>query len=414
VRIPAKLTAVIAVALTCASAEIATGQRIRFPASQPGVTFAAGTGGGTYGAPQTFSGSTTVAPPNAQFGVAPPGYDSSATTQPGASFQGTIAPAPGWDPYANPSGPTFNPPPGSAPVVTGPPALFPDGITSPFEPGTYNFNQADGTIGGYQRFFKRSALEHTWLVGDAQPDNSEFEMHSSEVNGTVVFAFLYNRAPLEVTPGFALHLLEGPARAPGPGSPDLPAQLYDAYLDSAWRPQITPWLSADLGVRIGVYTDLQHTTSDSIRIMGRGLAILNLSQRWQVAGGVVYFDRLNLKLLPAGGVIWTPNPDTRFEIVFPRPKLTRRFSTIGTVDFSWVISGEYGGGSWTVQQAMVSDRIDYNDIRVSGGIEWASLSGLRGSIEAGYVFDREIIFDSPATPDFKPSDTFMLRGGLTY
>ena len=40
---------------------------------------------------------------------------------------------------------------------------------------------------------------------------------------------------------------------------------------------------------------------------------------------------------------------------------------------------------------------------------------MRGHIEAGYVFDREVIFaDSSMTPTFKPDDTFMLRGGVDF
>jgi hypothetical protein len=39
--------------------------------------------------------------------------------------------------------------------------------------------------------------------------------------------------------------------------------------------------------------------------------------------------------------------------------------------------------------------------------------GLSSRFEIGYVFGRRIKYTSD-TPDFHPSDTVMLRGGLTY
>ena len=52
------------------------------------------------------------------------------------------------------------------------------------------------------------------------------------------------------------------------------------------------------------------------------------------------------------------------------------------------IANEFGGGAWTIQRADgTSDRIDINDIRVSGGIEWTGPRGLTGFVEAGFVFN---------------------------
>ncbi len=81
----------------------------------------------------------------------------------------------------------------------------------------------------------------------------------------------------------------------------------------------------------------------------------------------------------------------------------------------WYVGGEYGGGAWTVERvANASDAIDYNDIRVILGLEWILQRGLRGHFEVAYVFDREIIFVGGPPANFKPDDTVMLRGGITY
>ena len=108
--------------------------------------------------------------------------------------------------------------------------------------------------------------------------------------------------------------------------------------------------------------------------MGRGLGVITLTPTVQIAAGVVYIDRVQIKLLPAGGIIWTPNPDARYEILFPNPKLARRWTTIGNTDVWLYATGEYGGGSWTIQRIGFTDQADYNDIRVGGGIEGVRLS----------------------------------------
>ena len=48
---------------------------------------------------------------------------------------------------------------------------------------------------------------------------------------------------------------------------------------------------------------------------------------------------------------------------------------------------------------------------MSGGFEWETQTFIRGHFEVGYVFDREVVFESGDPPPFKPDDTFMIRGG---
>jgi hypothetical protein len=61
----------------------------------------------------------------------------------------------------------------------------------------------------------------------------------------------------------------------------------------------------------------------------------------------------------------------------------------------------------------LSDQFDYNDLRVSGGLESFGLRGFHAFFEVGYVWDREIIYRFGA-PDFPASDTIMLRAGAAY
>ena len=153
----------------------------------------------------------------------------------------------------------------------------------------------------------------------------------------------------------------------------------------------------------------------------------------QLAAGVVYLDRLDVKLLPAGGVIWTPHPKARYEIVFPKPKIARYWFTSGTnTEWWWYITGEYGGGSWTIDRAFADpmrsgfhDRIDINDLRIGGGLEFRPIKSLDNSprafgrnyigyIEAAYIFDRQIVYKSWRPRSFDLSDTVMLRAGIRF
>jgi len=133
---------------------------------------------------------------------------------------------------------------------------------------------------------------------------------------------------------------------------------------------------------------------------------------------VVYIDRIHIKLLPAGGVIWTPDPDTRLELFFPRPKITHRFNTTGTYQWWWYTTAEYGGGSWTIQRAAGgSDQFDYDDIEISSGIEWVpegSPTALRGYLEYGTSLERDLYYRTfpPQHVDLRP--TVYVRAGISF
>jgi hypothetical protein len=172
------------------------------------------------------------------------------------------------------------------------------------------------TFEGMQRFLKQLSVDYTWLGGsglNAFADN--------EVELTATFAVpLYNpQTPLLITPGFAMNFLNGPVTTPTQRV-EMPGHVYDAFLDTAWHPQATPWLGADLAFRIGIYSDFSEIVAESFRYTGNALGVVTLTPCLQLKAGVVYLDRVLIKMLPAGGLIWTPNPDVRFEILFPNPR----------------------------------------------------------------------------------------------
>jgi len=376
------------------------------------------------GAPPPTFGSPVGPPP--AFGSYPttPVTPSPYAVTPAAPYSpSAVGPPPLFDPYA--SGSTLAAPPPAIPYTPPPPAsafpqqaapLFPSGAPYQYQPPPYDISTAgEGYWDKTQRVLQELSAEYTYLYGD-HTDPSDFEINRFELSSTFAFPMFYNiETPLLVTPGFAFNWLEGPISGPPmTGGPDLPPRLYDAYLDFAWFPRCYEWLGGELGVRTGVWSDFDHVSSDSIRILGRGLASVALSPNLDILFGAVYLNRLDVKLLPAGGVYYRPTPEWDMYLVFPNPKVRKYLANIGNSKWYGFAAGEYGGGSWTVEREIGDDRIDINDIRVSGGLEWETQTFIRGHIELGYVFDREIAFNSGDPPSFKPDDTFMIRAGVDF
>ncbi|HEX4413993.1 MAG TPA: hypothetical protein VH107_10230 [Lacipirellulaceae bacterium] len=411
-----RTTVVACCALLWATRAVA--QRVEFPTPSQPIDAAS-----PYSvAPSPYSVPSGV-PTYAAPGAAPPTYSAAA-----------VGPPPSFDPYsiggpASPAPPpvTYTPPPttytapGAAPVSgvpVYPPTPTPPPLqqTNPFQaqPAPYDITP-NGTEYWQktQRFLQELSAEYTFLHG-RQSSPYQFGLSRLELSSTFTFPMLGDvQTPLLVTPGFAFNWLDGPS-APGPPPPDLPPRVYDAYLDTAWFPHPSQWLGLELGFRIGVYSDFDHVDTDSIRLMGRGAADIAIAPDMDVVLGAAYLDRLDVKILPVVGIYYRPSPDWDIYAVFPNPKIRKFLAAIGTTKWWGYGAGEYGGGSWSVDRSIGGDRFDYNDIRIFGGLEWETQTQVRGHVEIGYVFDREIVFDSQLPPDFKPDPTFMLRAGINF
>ena len=261
-------------------------------------------------------------------------------------------------------------------------------------------------------------FKHTWLSGEHKP--THLDINDTAISLITLWPnFMQGPKPLILLPSFELHLWDGPIATPG-STAELPPQAYSAYLDAYWEVDPMPGIGFELGTRVGIFTDFKGTTTDSLRILGKGLVRLDLINELSIRFGVYYVDRASVKLLPAGGLLWKPNENTRFDIFFPEPKLAQKFVTLGTTHVWWYLAGEFGGGSWTFERTGGdNDRIDINDIRAIFGFEFGSAEMLkagqrRAFVEVGYVWDREVIYVARPFDSFKPRDTFMLRAGFGY
>ena len=344
---------------------------------------------------------------------------------------GTAASGPVWNgPPYGPSAPPYDnasvygppiestygaPPPGSlfpstAYPSSSPSTLFPGGLF-----GSSGYGGSDPQYSVF-RLLQGPRMRHTY-VG---PGSGGDDLETNDTDLSVVFAFpnfLYSQQPVYVVPSFSLHLWDGPGSSTGA---DLPANAYSGFIDAGWQSDPNQMLGTEFGLRVGVFTDFETYNSDSIRIMGKALVAFRLTPTSTLKGGVYYLDRLNYKLIPAGGILWQPNPYTRADIFFPEPKFSRYFRTIGTKDVWWYVTGAYGGGAWTIQRDGGGEEgVDINDFRVITGFEWGNSEAIRTGrrtafFEVGYVFDRQIeYFDTPGD-NISVDDAFMFRAGFGY
>jgi len=214
---------------------------------------------------------------------------------------------------------------------------------------------------------------------------------------------------LLVTPGFEVAFLDGPALV------DTPPRLYDVGVDFMWRKQFNDRWGSMVAVRPAMASDFQ-TSQDALRITGRALATWQwVPERLSLLFGVVYLDRNDLPVLPGVGLIWTPTPDWRLDLIFPRPKLARRLVFLPRQREDWVyLGGSLGGRTWAVErQPGVTDQLTLRDYRLYLGWERIVEGGGGLFVEAGYVFGRELEYELlPLTQSF--DDALMIRGGVTY
>jgi len=217
-------------------------------------------------------------------------------------------------------------------------------------------------------------------------------------------------AGLLITPGFTGMIIDQPAGV------DLPPELYDAYLQARLMWKVGPRLGVDLAVAPGWYSDFKNDSSQALRITGHGFGAWEVNDNLRAVLGLIYLDRRDVNMLPAGGLVWTPSDDKRFELIFPRPRLAWRIGEYPRAA-QWVyLAAEFGGSQWAMQSATGQDQIVVmRDYRLLAGWERRPANlGISWRLESGFVFGRTVQYYSSTEAPFNPGDTFLVRAGVWY
>lgn len=262
--------------------------------------------------------------------------------------------------------------------------------------------------GARKGLFQRATVEGFYLP--------RFESDSVGVTGmsaSAVFGvpFPAPQTPILITPRYGVRFLEGPDFT------DLPARVHDIEIGLGhFRKLSDRWLFNG-GITLGVYGD-DHSldASDAFRVTGRALGIRELTSTWKGVVGVVYLNRAGLSVVPAAGLTYDDG-QTKIDLLFPRPRVAWLLpgSTPQPGDQRWFyVAGELGGNIWAVRRASgADDNLSYGDARVLIGYERKVIGGLSQRWELGYVFNRELEYDSDGF-ESELDDSLFVRAGLTY
>jgi hypothetical protein len=255
-------------------------------------------------------------------------------------------------------------------------------------------------------FFQKLSFTSTWIDRGALDTVGVTEL---ELYLATALPIPSREQPLIITPGFDTRFFDGPL------APEMPAAVYDAYLQTMWFPRWNEHWSAILSVAPGVYSDFGTVDDESLRIVGKGLA------RWEIRPGVLelllgvlYLDRTDYNVLPAGGIVWSPWEGVRYELIFPRPKAAWRIAQDPGVFEDWFyVAGEFGGDQWSIERSGVRETLTMRDLRAVLGLERKRDGGAGHRLEVAYVFARSFEFSGGA-PDYEPDDSAMVRFGVMY
>jgi hypothetical protein len=273
-------------------------------------------------------------------------------------------------------------------------------VTDPSE-----LNPPDNGRGFIQKYF----FTGTYLPAMSnEPDTLGF----NDIEMGVIGALPLPRpdAPLLITPVFAAHILDNA------GNFDLNPTLYDAAVEFRHLRKLKgPW-AMDAAVATGYFSDMDHGSSEGVRVSGRALAIYERSPYTKWVMGVAYLNRAGATVLPVVGAVYEPSADVKWEFIFPRPRYYRRIGVTADGAERWIYAGgEFGGGLWSVTRPS-TDQLDvlaYSDVRAVIGYERRMEGGFTPRFEMGYVFGRKIRFDS-VDENLNLDDTMFARFGMIY
>jgi len=302
------------------------------------------------------------------------------------------------------------------PVVAAPPAATtaapPIVVQEPIYPPTPEPSLRESLTPPDARdgFFQKARFTATWL-----PQLEDDSLGWTDLRTEVVTAlpFFTRENPIIITPSYELHFLDRPAGF------DLPPRLHDLAIDfHVFRVFGNHWI-ADFALTPGLYgDDYSLDSNDAQRLNGRAVGIYAPDLEWKWVLGATYVHGGWAKVVPIAGVVYEPNDDVEYELVFPRPRVSWRLpsSPVPGRDEYWAyVAMEFQNSIWAFEQTDgTPDVLASRDYRLLVGLERKIYGGLSYRAEIGYVFNRDIKVASVSGEDISLDDSVLLRAGVTY
>jgi hypothetical protein len=282
----------------------------------------------------------------------------------------------------------------------------------PLYPGTNEPSLRESLTppGARNGFFQRVDFDADYL-----PPFGSYNLGWTDVHADVVTAlpFFTRENPIIITPSYTARFLDRPLFL------DLPSQLNDVAMDfHIFRVFDNHWI-ADFAVTPGLFAD-NHSfgSSDAFRVNGRAVGVYAPTIDLKYALGVTYVDGGWSKIVPVAGVIYKPNDDVEYSLIFPTPRISWRlpWSPIPGKDERWMyIEMDYLNAAWAFEKSNGTPDVLYSrDYRLILGFERKIVHGLSHRFEIGYVFNRDIKIASVSSDDISFDDTLLVRAGISY
>ncbi len=210
----------------------------------------------------------------------------------------------------------------------------------------------------------------------------------------------------------------------GPDVTDLPPQLFNIGINVGDRFQFNNDIMVDVMLSPSWYTDFSNKGVQSFRMPWHLVTYYTIEEDWYWVTGVTDLARDDIKYLPVLGTVYAPKEgDVRLDLVFPRPKISRKFAQSQKVENGltfkgssyWLtLSGELGGGSWAIsRENRAYDVVTYRDYRLVAGLESRRTNGQITRLEGGWILGRSVDYRTNIG-NYNPSDTFMIRISTEY
>ncbi len=215
-----------------------------------------------------------------------------------------------------------------------------------------------------------------------------------------------------------LRLWDGPSNRPG-----LPINLPNQVWRFGWDLKLTTpanntgW-SYELAVTPSINTDFENSISSlAFNLDGRGMIFFKPSPYMMLVGGAGYWDRVNDRVIPYAGVVFTPNDLWEYRIMFPESRISVFLGEFNGVSQWFYAKGEYHVEAYeiaaTARGVAQREQIELEDYRLLLGMRFEA-PHVAGFIEGGWVFSRNVEFLRNSAPDFGLSSGFIGRVGLRF
>ena len=182
-----------------------------------------------------------------------------------------------------------------------------------------------------------------------------------------------------------------------PAGYEVPSDLYQFELQFFYRRAWSDRLSVLAIVSPAIRSDLS-TDDRALRLFALGLINWEwIPERVTISGGAVMLGRADLPVLPALGLLWTPNQRTRLDLRFPLAKAAYRLTKDGGRSETWAyISGGLGGNTWAVTRPNgQTDEFSLRDYRLFIGWERLVSGGGGCFTELGVAVGRRVEWERP-------------------